>query len=151
MELIFNEQIDVKWLLRKIKRVVAPVIGVSKLATHNRHPSSKPNGGSRPLQTGLQIMSLVSIMCLVSYFGKPICVRPNGFTRHSIIKEKYFLYYNSEVFGCRRRNFSRNLIVEKMGRGLKKMQISSISICIIFIDYIIHVWSLSAQPPTHHS
>ena len=34
MKLILNEYIDVKWLFRKVKRVVAPVIGVSKLATH---------------------------------------------------------------------------------------------------------------------
>ena len=103
------------------------------------------SGGSRPLQTGVQIASL-ACQCCVLVCGKPIRVSPHRFTRQSVIEEKTFSVIKGKVWLPQAKFFpwcdrSQN------GDRLNKMQINSTVICNNFIGNSIHVWSLSAQPP----
>ena len=53
------------------------------------------SGGSRRLQTGVQIASLACQCCvLVYHIVVSLCVRPHRFTRHGIIEEKNFLCFS---------------------------------------------------------
>ena len=112
--------------------------------------ASRVSGGSRPLQTGVQIASLACQCCvLVYHIVVSLYVWLWGHTDlpDTASSRKKLSLLQREKFGCRRQNFFRDVIGVKMGIGLNKMQINSIVICINFIDNSIHVCSLSAQPP----